>query len=860
MTANVTHAFVSGVADDPAAANAGEVLPSHWNANHIVSVDTDGFNTFYVSPSGSDSNSGTKQSAAWKTIAHVNAQTFGPGSIILFQGGQTFSGTTLTPGQGGVDGAPITFGSYGTGQATISVTTASGISWSNLSNLVVRDLIVTGSGGTTQAGVVGSYTTSNSNVIIDNLTVSGFPSDGIRIGVTGTAVLTGLKILNCNSNSNTGGDTVNMTAGIRVFGAIGENLIGTGGQISGVYNLHNLLIENCLVYSNGGNASSTQTYGCGYGIVANDIINSVVNLCECHDNAAIGTGGVDIMFVDASDSKITNCLTYGGAANFTGGIDLDGGCVNCIIDSCVSHDHKLEGILIFGALFGGAVTGNDNNVISNCFSYNDATLGGTGRAGISVNGNANAPNTNAYVVDSVAIGVSAAAILVHGSAQKTIAIISGNIFIGTSTNVVYHTDGFAGTSLAFIGNEYFAENANPFVYNATNYQTVGTWRAAAPGSSVEPASAINEINVSKTTIAGGTSPRVLYDNSGALGEASALTISSGQPNVASGSAYLHTNTQGTFNALYSVGNATLNNWFIGQSGNFSVSGQGNMGMGQGCLQSISTGQQNLAIGTAAMTALTNGLQNVGVGTSCLAGTASGGGNVAIGFNSFGNGANPHNAVAIGYQAALNVTSNAGAGYGVYIGYQAGVGSTSAGDSGYGNIVIGPFAGTNLAGSGFTNGETNIVIGEDAANGLTNGNSNVIIGGRGPAITESAGGTITTGSQNIVIGACCDVPNAASNGQMSIGNVIYGINNIGHGTTLSTGFIGIGKTIPVVEFDVNGRIKTATSATSNLPAAGNVGARYLITDGSSSATLFSTPAGGGSFNAPVYDDGTKWRYG
>ena len=32
----VTHTFVSAIADDPASAAAGEVLPSHWNASHVI--------------------------------------------------------------------------------------------------------------------------------------------------------------------------------------------------------------------------------------------------------------------------------------------------------------------------------------------------------------------------------------------------------------------------------------------------------------------------------------------------------------------------------------------------------------------------------------------------------------------------------------------------------------------------------------------------------------------------------------------------------------------------------------------------------------------------------------------------------
>lgn len=80
MTLTVTHGFVSNIADDPKAAAAGEVLPSHWNANHTVSgtisstavtglrtllaADT----TFWVSTTGSNSATGLSSTTAWATI------------------------------------------------------------------------------------------------------------------------------------------------------------------------------------------------------------------------------------------------------------------------------------------------------------------------------------------------------------------------------------------------------------------------------------------------------------------------------------------------------------------------------------------------------------------------------------------------------------------------------------------------------------------------------------------------------------------------------------------------------------------------------------------------------------------------
>lgn len=73
--------------------------------------------TYYVSSSaGSDANSGTSSSAAWQTIAHVNAQAFEPGDSILFKRGDVWN-ESLIPPSSGTSGNPITFDAYGTGPA-----------------------------------------------------------------------------------------------------------------------------------------------------------------------------------------------------------------------------------------------------------------------------------------------------------------------------------------------------------------------------------------------------------------------------------------------------------------------------------------------------------------------------------------------------------------------------------------------------------------------------------------------------------------------------------------------------------------------------------------------------------------------
>jgi hypothetical protein len=82
-----------------------EAAPAAWAATYYVSSST-----------GSDTNSGTASTAAWQTIAHVNAQTFQPGDSILFRRGDVWN-ESLAPPSSGTSGNPIAFDAYGNGPA-----------------------------------------------------------------------------------------------------------------------------------------------------------------------------------------------------------------------------------------------------------------------------------------------------------------------------------------------------------------------------------------------------------------------------------------------------------------------------------------------------------------------------------------------------------------------------------------------------------------------------------------------------------------------------------------------------------------------------------------------------------------------
>ncbi len=71
---------------------------------------------YYVdAANGNDSNSGTSENSAWKSISKINSSTFLPGDQILFKRGGTWKETLNFPSNG-TKANPIVLDSYGTGE------------------------------------------------------------------------------------------------------------------------------------------------------------------------------------------------------------------------------------------------------------------------------------------------------------------------------------------------------------------------------------------------------------------------------------------------------------------------------------------------------------------------------------------------------------------------------------------------------------------------------------------------------------------------------------------------------------------------------------------------------------------------
>ena len=81
-----------------------------WNLSNKCAQAT----TYYVSPTGSDSNTGASPLTPWQSVTKVDNTNFNPGDEVLFQAGANWYGSLSATSSGSVN-QPIVYGSYGSG-------------------------------------------------------------------------------------------------------------------------------------------------------------------------------------------------------------------------------------------------------------------------------------------------------------------------------------------------------------------------------------------------------------------------------------------------------------------------------------------------------------------------------------------------------------------------------------------------------------------------------------------------------------------------------------------------------------------------------------------------------------------------
>ena len=110
--------------------------------------------------------------------------------------------------------------------------------------------------------------------------------------------------------------------------------------------------------------------------------------------------------------------------------------------------------------------------------------------------------------------------------------------------------------------------------------------------------------------------------------------------------------------LTSIGNTNggTGNFFVGQSGNSTTSGNNNTANGANALSSNTSGSLNTANGNNALYYNTSGSDNTANGVYALYRNASGSDNTANGFEALDHNTNGSYNIALGYQAGWNITT------------------------------------------------------------------------------------------------------------------------------------------------------------------------------------------------------------
>lgn len=429
--------------------------------------------TYYISPSGNDSNGGNSPEDAWQTIEKLNSFDLVPGSKILFEGGKTFSGTIFLDKDDANDGInPILISSYGSGKATIYAGDGFGINVYNTAGIKINNLIVEGSGMNTnrEAGIQFYNDLPNDTKLdyirITNTEVKGFRNHGIVIGAY---------------NGNSGFNDI-LIENTRVYDILDKGIASYGKfdyQKTG-YAHSNFIVRNVEVYNVPGYNKGSHS---GNGIELSDVQFSTIEystVYNCGQGNRTCGGPVGIWYWDADHVTIQYSEAYNissGSGCDGGGFDFDGGVTNGIMQYNYSHDNDGGGFLIGQFTWARKM---DNIIVRYNISENDA--GTNGGSVYLFNGENLASMNNIYVYNNTFYinkrKSNPAPAAIKFNKWKT---IGGNI--NFYNNILYANDGAdyldvpTGYSANFKGNLYHSKAAAAMKYQGVAYKTLEDFRA-----------------------------------------------------------------------------------------------------------------------------------------------------------------------------------------------------------------------------------------------------------------------------------------------------------------------------------------------------------------------------------------------
>ncbi len=306
---------------------------------------------YFDSVAGSDANSGSSPSTAWRSISNLSQAAIAPGTSILLARGSTFAGQ-LTLMKSGTAANVIAVDAYGTGAPPILTggtygVLGQGISYISISNLAITNVTDTGVLG---AGNGTEYWT------VSNCTVSNVGTSGIQVRPdwTNAVPLRGWTIQgNTIGTVNTPATLNYDKAGILVQGTAGA--LVTKNTVTAV-NTSGIRVQS---YQSAQSQNTTISYNEARmnqgGIAVRDTLNATVTHNWIHDGQgyAIGINGWEN--AQGVYTSYNNVLSYNLAQNMTksadgqlyNGFDItsssNGKMYHNTIENIYAHSVSLEG-------------------------------------------------------------------------------------------------------------------------------------------------------------------------------------------------------------------------------------------------------------------------------------------------------------------------------------------------------------------------------------------------------------------------------------------------------------------------------------------------------------------------------------
>lgn len=374
---------------------------------------------------GNDYNDGLSPLAPLKSFTSIQ-DSLVSGDTILFRGLTQYE-KSLDLHNFGADDPPLVITSYGSGKAIISAGNSYGLYMSNCRNIIVENLIFSGSGrlsGNTNNGVI---VEDCQDIHLNNLDITGFQHSGLLLqGACKDIEVTRIHAYN------------NGFAGIHVYGKYPDK-----------HQCKNIYIGHCKAKNNPGDPTISDNHS-GNGIIVGACDSVIIEYCEALENGwdmpRKGNGPVGIWAWHADHVIIQHCISHDnktaeGAAD-GGGFDLDGGVTNSYIQYCVTYNNEGAGFGIFE--YTGASQWKNNTLRYN-ISINDGIK--NGNTGVMFwNGTGNSELLrDAYIYNNVfynSAGGGTGAMYLDNYHKNilfanNIFLTNGPTFFGQSSNSVY---------------------------------------------------------------------------------------------------------------------------------------------------------------------------------------------------------------------------------------------------------------------------------------------------------------------------------------------------------------------------------------------------------------------------------------